>query len=48
MEKNQEANEKLGKINQIVSQTHTPGPKHNKIWARWVSDISSKSMFKRV
>jgi len=48
VEKTREDNWKVGKIGQIVNQTSAPGPKHNKIWAGWASNILSESMFKRV
>jgi hypothetical protein len=48
VKKNGEDNRKVGKISQIVSQTLTPRPKHDKIWARWALDISPKNMLERV
>jgi hypothetical protein len=41
-----EDNRKVGKISWIVNQAPTLGPKHDKIWAWWASDVSSKNMLK--
>jgi len=38
----EENNQKARKINQTLNQTPTPGPKHDKIQTRWVSNILSK------
>jgi hypothetical protein len=48
VEKTKEVSQKPKKIGQIVSQTPALGPKHDKIWAQWASNILSKSMLKRV
>jgi hypothetical protein len=43
-----EANWKLEKIGQIVSQTPTPGLEDDKIWTWWALDILSKNMLEKV
>jgi len=48
MEETKEANQKLRKIGQTVSQTHTRGPEHNKIQTQWASDSPSKIMLEKV
>jgi len=48
VEKTWEANWKLGKIGWIVNKTFTLGPKHDKIWAQWVSYIPLESMLEKV
>jgi hypothetical protein len=48
MEKIKEDNWKVGKISWVVSQTLALGPKHDKIWARWVLDIMSQNLLKKV
>jgi len=48
MEKTKEANQKFGKIGQIISQALTLGPKHDRIWAQWVSNILPESMLEKV
>jgi hypothetical protein len=48
MEKNGEDNQKVEEIDRIISQVPTWGPKHDKIRARWASNIPSKNMLKRV
>jgi hypothetical protein len=41
MQKIWEDNRKVGKIGQTISQALTIGPKHDKIWAQWASDVMS-------
>jgi hypothetical protein len=48
MEKNVEDNWKVEKIRQVVSQTPALGPKHDKIRARWASNIVLKNMLEKV
>jgi len=48
MKKIGENNQKVGKISRFVSQSFAPNPKHDKIWARWASNILSKSLRERV
>jgi hypothetical protein len=43
-----EDNRKVGKTSWIVSKAFALGPKHDKIWAQWASNISSKNMSERV
>jgi hypothetical protein len=47
VEKFGENNQKDGKINWIVNQVPTLGPKHDKIQARWVFNILLESMLER-
>jgi hypothetical protein len=46
--KNGENNRKVGKTSQAISQAPALGPEHDKIQARWASNVSSKSMLKKV
>ncbi len=46
--KSGEDNWKVEKIGQVVSQTFTPRPKHDEIWAWWALDVSLKSMLEKV
>jgi hypothetical protein len=39
VENTREDNRKVKKISRAMNQTLAPGPKHDKIWARWVSNI---------
>jgi hypothetical protein len=48
VEKNGEDDQKLGKIGQIISQVPTLVPKHDKIRARWVSNIPSECILEMV
>ncbi len=48
VEKTKEISRKPKNINWIVSQTPTPEPKHNEIWAQWALDIPSESMLEKV
>jgi hypothetical protein len=48
VEKTREDNQKVVKIGRIINQVLAPSPKHDKIWAQWASNISSKSMLEKV
>jgi hypothetical protein len=48
MQKNGEDNQKARKINQIISQIPTFKLKHDKIWARWASDVLLENMLEKV
>ncbi len=48
MKKIGEVSWKLRKVGQIVSQAPALGPKHDKIWTRWVSHFPLESMLERV
>jgi hypothetical protein len=39
VEKISEDDQKVGKISQVISQTHALGQEHDKIWAQWASSI---------
>jgi hypothetical protein len=41
-------NKEFKRIVQIVSQTLYPKPKHDKIWAWWISNNFSKNILERV
>jgi hypothetical protein len=48
MQKLGETNQKVGKTSCVVSQTPSPRPKHDKIRAQWVLDVSLENMLERV
>jgi hypothetical protein len=48
MQKIGEDNREAWKIGQVISQTFAPRLKHDKIWARWASDVPSGIMLERV
>ncbi len=46
--KSKENNQKVEKINQVIYQTPTPRPKHDKIWTWWALDIMLNNMLENV
>jgi len=48
MQKIREDNQKVGKTSQVISQVLALRPKHNKIRARWASNVMLESMLERV
>jgi hypothetical protein len=43
-----ENNQKVGNTSRTISQALTFGPKHDKIWARWASNILLENMLEKV
>jgi hypothetical protein len=43
-----EDNEKARKTSRVISQVLAPGPKHDKIWAGWASNVMLENMLKKV
>jgi hypothetical protein len=48
VEKIGEDNWKVGKTGQVVNQVPAPRPKHDKIQARWTSNVPSENMLEEV
>jgi hypothetical protein len=48
VQKIREDNQKVGKTSRVISQVLALRPKHNKIRARWASNVMLESMLERV
>ncbi len=48
VQKIREDNQKVGKTSRAINQVLAPRPKHNKIQARWASDVLLENMLERV